>query len=302
MRLAETIHTPKYSPAAIIGISCLLVVLAAIPSFRSFIRSGEPTQISIPSGNVQEEAGFRIVALTRFDQDRQGRLQEQWDKTLQDYTTFVNGRQAREQEILGQSIVQTARVIWIKQKGINASLVQAQAELRRFNEEQPAAWQEKLGMAAVAAYQQAQESGEAFLTAFQHEIDRLRKIQQRTLYRLVTDLSSLTVQKADLQDTIPGMYREANRSAHRSAELMEASEMARVGRIFEQLRADISWKRTPEDYLNQVAVVREIQKGNTAASGFVEYGLWAVVGLVMAMVWVGLSITKDPFDFSYGPK
>jgi hypothetical protein len=298
MRLAETIHTPKYSPAVMIGVSCLLVVLAAIPSFRSFTRSGEPTEISIPSGNVQEEAGFRIVALTRFDRDRQARLQEQWDKTLQDYTTFVNGRQARGQEILGQSIVQTARAIWIKQKGINASLVQAQAELQRFNEEQPAAWQEKLGMAAVAAYQQAQESGEAFLTAFQHETDRLQRIQQRTLYRLVTDLGSLTVRKAEIHDSIPGMYREAIRSAHRSAELMEASEMARVGRVFEQLRADLSWERTPKDYADQVAIVRKNQNGFTAAGGFVEYGLWAIAGLVMSMVWVGATITKDPFDGS----
>lgn len=302
MRLAETIHTPKYSPAVIIGVFCLLVVLAAIPSFHSFTRSSEPTKITIPSGKVQEEAGFRIAALARFDQDRQARLHEQWDKTLQQYTVFVNGRQARLQESLGQSIAGTARTIWIKQAGIRSSMIQAQAELQRFNEEQPAAWQEKLGMAAVAAYQHAQEGGEAFLTAFQHEIDRLRKIQQRTLYRLVTDLSSLTVQKAELHDTIPGMYREAIRSAHRSAELMEASEMARVGRVFEQLRADLSWKRSPGDYADQVAIARQNQKGFTAAGGFVEYGLWAIAGLVMAMVWVGATITKDPVDGSLAPK
>jgi len=94
------------------------------------------------------------------------------------------------------------------------------------------------------------------------------------------------------------MYREAIRSAHRSAELMEASEMARVGRVFEQLRADLSWERTPKDYADQVAIVRKNQNGFTAAGGFVEYGLWAIAGLVMSMVWVGATITKDPFDGS----
>jgi len=298
MRLAETLHTPKYSPAVMIGIGGLLVVLAAIPSFHSFIGSGEPDVIATPSGKVQEEAGFRIVALTRFDQDRQARLQEQWNKTLQQYTAFENGRQGRIQEALGLSITNTARAVWSKQEGIDASLIQARANLQRYIEDQPAAWQEKLGMAVVAAYQRAREGGGSFPAAIEQETDRLRNVQQRTFSRLVTDLGSLTVQKTELHEAIPGVYREAIASAHRSAEQLEASEMARVGRIFAQLRADLSWKRTPEDYANQVAIVRENQKGSAVAGGFLEYGLWAVAGLVMGMVWVGATLPKGPADGS----
>ncbi|HTN43435.1 MAG TPA: hypothetical protein VMN77_06525 [Nitrospiria bacterium] len=300
MRLEETIQKPIYSTGAMIGVFCLLVLIAAIPSFRSFIRSIRPAGVSVPGGTVQEEAGFRIVALARFDQERHARLQEQWDKTLQQYTAFENGRQARQQELLGQSIANTAQTIWMKQEGLKGSIIQARAELQRFNEEQPARWQEKLGMAAVAAFRNAPEGGEAFLAAFQHETDRLHKIQGRILYRLESDLGSLTAQQIELRGAIPVMYSEAIHSANRSAEMMEASETARVGRIFGQLQSDLSWKRTPEDYVQQVAVVREIQRGQHGAGGFVEYGLWAVAGLVMAMVWAGSTITKDPINFSNG--
>jgi hypothetical protein len=302
MRLAETLHAPKYSPAVMIGIAGLLVVLAAIPSFHSFVGSGKTTEISVPSGKVQEEAGIRIAALTRFDHERQVQLQEQWDKTLQDYTAFVNGRQARRQEILGQSIVQTARAIWKEKEQIKAGVIQTQEELQRFNQLEPGRWQEKMGMAVVAAYRHAPEGGQDFQTAFEQETGLLREWNVRILNRLESDLISLTARQVELNEMIPVMYGEAIRSANRSADLAEASEMARVGRSFEQLRADLSWKRTPQDYANQVAIVRENQKGFTAAGGFMEYGLWAIVGLVVAMVWVGATITKDPIDGSIGPK
>jgi len=277
------------------GIIAPLILLAAVLPTIYYMHSSDRPEISVQNGKVQEEAGFRIVALARFDQDRQARLQEQWERTLRQYTAFENGRKARLQELLGQSIAHTAQSIWMKQEGIKAAVVRARAELQRFNEEQPARWQEKLGMAAVAAYRNAPEGGEAFLAAFRHETDRLQKFQGRILYRLESALSSLTVQQAELHDAIPAMYSEAIASANRSAEFLEASEMARVGRIFGQLQTDLSWKRSPEDYGQQVAVVREIQKGNTVAGGFFEYGLWAVAGLVMAMVWMGSAITKDQF-------
>jgi hypothetical protein len=302
MRLAETLHTPKYSPAVMMGVAGLLVILAAIPSFRSFIGSGEPAQIANPDGSVQEEAGFRIAALSRFDQDRQARLQEQWDKTLQGYTAFVNGRQGRRQEILGQAVSQTARAIWMKQQQIKAGVIQTQEELKRFNQLEPGRWQEKLGLAVVAAYRHAPEGGQAFKTAVQQETNLFRERNVRILTRLEFDLASLTVRNAKLRNAIPTMYGEAIEAANRSAESAEASEMARVGRIFEQLRAELSWKRTPQDYANQVAIVRENQKGFAAAGGFLEYGLWAIAGLVISMTWVGATITKDPFDGSIEPK
>jgi len=296
MRLAETLHTPKFSPAVMMGVAGLLVILAAIPSFRSFIGSGEPAQIANTNGKVQEEAGFRIVALTRFDQDRKARLREEWDNTLQQYTVFENGIKARYQEALGQSIATTARAIWIKQEAINASTTHAKSQLQNFIEEQPGAWQEKLGMAVVTAYRRTGEIGEAFLAAYRNEVERLRTVQQRTLSGLVSDLGSLNVQKTELQGAVSGMYQEAIQEADRSVANREVSAMAQVSRIFDQLQADLSWKRAPEDYARQVAIVRENQNVHAAAGGFLEYGLWAVVGLLVSMVWVGASITMDPVD------
>ena len=293
MKPCMTIRKTKYQSGMTVGVIAPLILLAAVLPTIYYMHSNDRPDISVQKGKVQEEAGYRIVALARFDQDRHARLQEQWDKTLQEYTTFINGRQARLQELLGQSIANTAQTIWMEQEGLKTAVIQAQAELQRFNQEQPALWQEKLGAAAVAAYRRAPEGGDVFLAAFQQETNRFRKIQERTLYRLESDLGSLTAQQAVFHSTIPAMYREAISSAHRSAEMLEASEMTRVGRIFESLQAELSWKRTPDDYAQQVAIVREIQKGNTAAGGFVEYGLWAVVGVVTAMAWAGAAITKD---------
>jgi len=293
MKPYKTMLKTKYQAGISAGVVAPLLLLAAVLPTIYFMQPTNQPKTLIPGRNIQEEIGARIVALARFDQERHARLQEQWDRTLKQYTAFENGRQARQQELLGQSIAHTAQTIWMKQEGLKAAVIQAKEEIQGFNQEQPARWQEKLGMAAVAAYRNAPEGGEAFLAAFQHETDRLAKIQGRILYRLESDLISLTAQQAELHEAIPAMYREAIHSANRSAEMMEASEMARVGRIFGQLKSELSWKRTPEDYVQQVAIVRDIQKDRNRAGGFMEYGLWAVAGLVMAMVWVGATIPND---------
>jgi hypothetical protein len=296
MKLTQTKHNDTKIENLNAGGFFLLLSVAVILSFTfSLWHADRFSTKSVDNGTVQEEVGYRVMALARFDQDRQARLQEQWDRSVQQFTAFVNGRDGRQQEILGQSIVGMTQTILMEQKRLRGAVVRAQEDIQRFKEGRDARWQEKLGGAVMKAYRRAPEGGIAFQLAFERETIRLGKLEAQTSRSLQSTLSALMAQEAGFHIAIPGMYREAISSAHRSAELLEASQMTWVGRIFEELRADLAWKREPESYVNLVGSVREILGGLGGVGGYMEYGWPALAGLLVAMAWVGLTLPQDPF-------
>jgi hypothetical protein len=246
-------------------------------------------------GAVQETLGDRIQVLVRFDQERQAQLLEQKDNTVQAFTAFVNGREGRLQETLGQSIAGKTQTIIMEQKRLRGALVRAKEDLRLFKEGRDARWQEKMGMAVVRAYRSAPDGGSAFQAALQREINRMNVLEERVSRGLASNLKARTAEEAVFQTAIPGMYRDAIESARRSAQLHEASYMASAGRILHGLNADLSWQRQPEDYVQMAGGVREILGDFRGVGGFVEYGWAALIGLFAAMAWLGASIPKDPF-------
>jgi hypothetical protein len=273
----------------------LLLSVAVILSFTVFLwRADQSSKKPIDNGTVQETVGDRIQVLGRFDQERQTRLQQQWDRTVQQFTAFVNGRDERQQEILGQSITSAAQMIRMEQERLHVAIMEAGNNLDRFYQEKPARRQEKLGKAVLAAYRRAPEGGVAFQLAFERETNRLRIVESRTARSLESNLNSLMTQEAGFRDAIPGMYREAIESARRSAQMLEASQMAWTGRVLDTLRTDLSWQRQSEDYIQLVGAVREILRGFRGVGGFLEYGWPALIGLLAAMTWLGLTIPKGP--------
>ena len=195
--------------------------------------------------------------------------------------------------MLGQSIASAAQMILTEQDRLKTAVMEAREAVRRFNQEKPGRWQEKLGKAVLAADRRAAEGGIAFQLAFEREINRLRIVEARTARRLESNLNASTAQETGFREAVPLIYQEAIQSAHRSAQMLEASQMAWTGRIFDELRADLSWKREPEDYVQMVGAVREILSGFDRVGGFVEYGWPALAGLLVAMAWFGLTIPKD---------
>ncbi|MBI3811540.1 MAG: hypothetical protein HY283_04975 [Nitrospirae bacterium] len=273
----------------------LLLSVVVILSFTVFLwRADHFSQKRIDNGKVQETVGDRIQALGRFDQERQTRLQQQWDNTVRQFTVFTNSREGRLQEILGQSIVGMTQTILMEQNRLRGAVVRAQKDLRLFNEGRDARWQEKLCGAVMKAYRRAPEGGVAFQLTFERETIRLGKLEARTTRNLQSTLGALMAQEARFHMAIPGMYRDAIESAQRSAQLLEASYMASTGRILDGLKTDLSWQRRPEDYTRLIGVVQEVLRNHRGAGGFVEYGWPALTGLLVAMVWMGLTIPKGP--------
>ncbi len=293
MRLNQTITKTKYSAGVMIGVLCLLLLMAVILPSGFFMRPIDRSEISIPSSIVQENVGYRILVLARFDQDRQAQLQRQWQRTVQQAKAFENGRTGRLQETLGQAIAQTAQMILSEQERLRRAVVEAKEELWRFNQEKAARWQGKLGEAVLVAHRRAPGGGSAFQVAFERETTRFKKIEGRISRRLQSTLSALMAQEAEFRAAVPLVYQEAIQSARRSARVLDESQMTWTRRTLDELEKDLSWKRLPEDYMQLVGIVKEILRGWQGMGGFVEYGLPALAGLLMAMAWVGSTITKD---------
>lgn len=295
MKLTQTQRNEAGTENPNAGAYFLLLFTAVIFSFTAFLwRADWFSQKPIDNGTVQETVGDRIQILGRFDQERQTRLQQQWDRSVQQFTAFVNGRDGRQQEIFGQSIVGMAQTILMEQKRLRGAVVRAQEDLRLFKEGRDARRQEKLGGAVMKAYRRAPEGGVAFQSAFEQETTRLRIVESRTARSLESNLNSLMTQEAGFRDAIPGMFRDAIESAQRSAQLIEASHMAWTGRILDELKTDLSWQRRPEDYMRLVGVVQEVLRANRGVGGFVEYGWAALIGLLAAMAWMVLTIPQSP--------
>lgn len=280
----------------------LLLALAVILSFVvSMWHADRFFQKPIDKGGVQETIGDWIRVLGRFDQDRQARLGQEWNTTVEEFTALVNKRDGKLQETLGQSISHTARKIRMKQEGFRTAILQAGERLDAFKREKEGRRQENLGMAVVRSYRRASEGGLSFELAFEREAARLRIMEARTGRRLESDLDSLIAQETGYRETIPGIYKEAIASARRSALQLEASQMAWAGRVLHELNAGLSWKRSPQDYVRMAGGVREIHGGFRGVGGFMEYGWPALAGLFVAMAWVGIILPMDPLRYLENP-
>jgi hypothetical protein len=300
MKLSRTIRQTNDSENINTGGFLLLLLAAVIVSFTvSLWHANRLSSQPIDHGTVQETLGDRIQVVGRFDQDRQANIQQRWDGTVQRVQAFWIGQPARLQETLGLAIAYTARNIWMEQEQLRTAIPAARETLERFDREKTTRWQEKLGTAVLAAYRRAPEGGAAFQAAFERETIRQKRIEERTARGLESNLNSLTAQETELRGAVPQMYRNVIESARRSARMYDESNMAWTRRILDELNADLSWKRQPEDYVQMVGGVREILGGFRGVGGFVEYGWPALVGLLAAMAWLGLTIPKDPFKPRY---
>ena len=300
MKLSRTIRQTNDSEDINTGGVLLLLLAAVIVSFTiSLWHAYRLSPRPIDHGAVQETLGDRIQVVGRFDQDRQAKIQQQWNRTVRRLQAFWIGQPARLQEGLGLAIASTARNIWMKQERLRTAIPAAREALEQFDREKTTRWQEKLGGAVVTAYRRAPEEGAAFQAVFEQETIRQKRIEERTARGLESNLNYLTAQETELRSAAPQMYREAIESAHRSARMYDESHMAWARRILNELNADLSWKRQPEDYVQMVGSVREVLGGFRGVGGFVEYGWPALVGLLAAMAWLGLTIPKDPFKPRY---
>jgi hypothetical protein len=297
MKLTGAIFQRDHSEKINTGGALLLLAAVVVVSFAFSLWHAEwffPKRVD--HGTVQETLGDWIQVLGRYDQAREAELRQQWNETVQTVQAHWIEQPGRLQETLGLSIAYTARNIWMEKEGLRSAIAAARASLDQFKTGEPARWQEKLGAAVLAAYRYDPSGGAAFLAAFDREMYRQRKIEDRIAARMESDLGSLTAQEMALRDAIPGMYREAVESAHRSARMYDDSHRALARSTFEELNAGLSWQRRPADYAETALVVRENLTARPGVGGFVEYGWPALIGLAAAMIWLGVTIPGDPIN------
>jgi hypothetical protein len=288
----------KKTGGYLLVLSAAVIVSLAVSLWHAHRLSSQ----SIDHGTVQETLGNWIQVVGRFDQDRQTELQQRWDRTVQRAQAFWIGQPARLQETLGLAIAYTARDLWMEQNRVRTAIAAAQEAVERFDREKSARRQEKMGTAVLAAYRLAPDGGTAFQAAFEREVIRQGKIEERTARSLESNLIYLTTQETELRAAVPQMFRDAIETAHRSSRMYDESHMAWTRRILNELNVDLSWKRQPEDYVQMAGAVREVLGDFRGVGGFVEYGWPALAGLLVAMAWLGLTIPRDPFKPETGEK
>jgi hypothetical protein len=277
----------KMSPRGVIdgGLFLLLLVAIFLPLglyLRSMDRAKDKDAVSLE--RHQEEFGYVATVVSRWDLDRKSWLQMQRAAVIQQEEEFKDARHGRMQEALGLGIARAGLMITGEQDRLRKAVIAATDEARRFKEQQAPRWQEKMGMAAVVAYRRAPQ-GTAFNEAFQREVSRLKKVEARKAQRLSTRRDALMAEETQFRNAIPLIYKEAIASAKRSVRLQEESVTARTASILYGLDNRLEWQREPEDYVHLSGLVRGVLIGPLGVGGFMEYGLPALIGLVMVMMW-----------------
>jgi alcohol dehydrogenase class IV len=250
---------------------------------------------TVPDGLVQERAGQAIAVLARLDYDLTTRLQKERDEAVRRSRAFEAGGPGRLQEEIGRAIVRRAQWIRAEQARLASGIVSTAEELRRFQADRMALRQERLGWAVMTAYRRHPEAGPAFLTAVNRAKNRLVTVEERVSRRLQDRLSALTIQTADLRQSVPVLYRESVRSARRSVLMRDAAETVWSLRVLDGLGQALRWQRPQEDPARLLATVRQILIGRWGVGGFAEYGIPAMVGLFVAVGWAASIVTRHRF-------
>ena len=270
----------------------LLLILAGASGLLGFTlpvdaRAAGPAE----NGQVQEQIGHRIQALGRYDREREARLRQRWVDIAREADAFDSGRDRRVQESLGQAIVQAGLRLAVERAAIETAIVAATDTRRRLMD---GSWfQEHLGAMIFIETLRHPEGGSALIQSVQVDAARLQRIEERTLSRVDAWLTDLTARQARVPDAARDIYREAVQSARRSARLLDASQDTWTSRLFESLQADLAVQRLPEDYARLAATVRAARRGQWGVGGFWEYGAPSLIGIVLAMAWVGAATRRD---------
>jgi alcohol dehydrogenase len=286
----------KINTGALAG-TAVFLFWAVVVLFLSFLVQPSNGSGEIGTANLlQEKLGQKIQEVRQFDLDRHARLQEQWGGVVQQIGMIENSREGNLQESLGQAIASTGKNIMVEQAIQRNALIRAAEEFDKFNQEKAARRQQQLGMAVLWAARRAPQGGDVFQTAFQKRANYLKSIDSRIGQRLESNLQGLLIRQAEFPNTIPLLYNEAVQSAQRSARVLNESQLAWAARDLDGLRDRMVWRRQPQDYLQLAGTVREILSPPRWATGFEEYGLPALVGLMLAMAWVSSITRKDQVE------
>lgn len=246
----------------------------------------------LQDGHLQELIGARIQALGRYDVQRQTVLLQRGSDVIRTASLFDAGRDARLQEALGQSIAQAAWALVIERAAIDAALGEARDTQRRLRS---GAWfQEYLGAVIVRTAASVPPDHPRFVERLQARIKVLSAMERRVALDADARVAAFSARQAQYPRDALARLAAAVEDGHRTARLFDASHDAWAERRMGEIQEGLAFSRAVEDYQRLVEAVKAaISPHEWGAGGFWEYGAASLIGILVAMAWVGATTPTE---------
>ncbi|MEW6681697.1 MAG: iron-containing alcohol dehydrogenase [Nitrospirota bacterium] len=245
-------------------------------------------------GRLQELIGARIQALGRYDVQRQTVLLQRGSDIIRTASLFDAGRDARLQETLGQSIAGSARSLFVERAALDAALADARDTERRLRS---GGWfQEHLGSLIVQTAASVPPDHPRFLERLESRIKVLAAIEHRVARDTDARVAVLSARQAQYPRDKLARLAAAVEDGHRAARMFDASHDAWAERRMGEIQEGLAFWRAGEDYQRLVEAVKSTLRPYAyewGAGGFWEYGAASLIGILIAMAWVGATTPAE---------
>lgn len=246
-----------------------------------------------PNPRLQEDIGYRILAVERFHSDRLSQFAQRWSHASDDVRGFAASRNARLQEALGLSIATTAQRLDLERSSLNTALAEHRATVRAILS---GAWfQERVGAAIVQTATEVAPDDPRFLQRLRVRIKRLSAVESRVANRAAGEIGALNARLAQLPREGITRLADAVADGHRVARFYDASVEAKNARVMGEIANEMAQTGSTRDYqeLVRAAIAAVRSPWNARWRGFLEYGAAALLGTIGLMVWVALFTKMD---------
>ncbi len=262
----------------------LFVALAPASARAQIVENGA-------DGYFQEQVGTRIQALGRYDLQRTTALRRQWSQVMRTAIEFDDGRDTRLQETLGQSIAAVTRSLEVDRAALDAALAESLSMQRRVRS---GAWyQEQLGKVIVQTAIVVPPNDPRFGEHLRSKGKALSAMERRVGQHVDARLTALSAREAQFPRDALARLAEAVADGYRVAHVYDTSHDAWAARELTDIHEGLALSRGVEDYRRLADAVSASLRSRWGVGGFWEFGAASLVGIIVAMAWVGATVPKD---------
>jgi alcohol dehydrogenase class IV len=244
-----------------------------------------------PGARIQEETGYRILALERFHSDRLSQLAKQWGDVSADAHSFAQGRDERLQEALGLSIATTAQRFYIERSALDATLAEHRATVAAVLS---GGWlQERLGAAIAQTAMAMAPDDPRFLPRIEAERARLSALESRVANRAAEEIGALNARLAQIPRESIARLADSVAEGYRVAGFYDASVEAQLTRDMSRIQVEMAASRGAGDYQVVAQAAEAAVRSPWNGRGFLEFGAAALLGAIGVMAWVAFATKAD---------
>lgn len=202
-----------------------------------------------------------------------------------------DGRYARLQEFLGQSIAHTGALIARERTILKTALAESLATQQSVRS---GGWfQERVGSAIVQTAGVIAPDDPRFAEQLRTRLRVLSAMEPRVASRADVQVAALTARWTQFPRDALARLGEAVQDAHRASRLYEASYQAWVARPLLDIQTGFAFSRSVEDYLHLADAVTASLRPLWGVGGFWEFGAASLIGICAAMAWVGATAPRE---------